>query len=82
MSDKRDKGEKVRLSVTFARATLDTFDYLVDEGRYLDHQDAIRDAVRIFFRLWGLKPWRFSAELPEKGGEEAGDRERATDLDI
>ena len=72
MSDRPEKAEKIRVSVTLQRAHLDTFDHLVDEGFYIDTQDAIRDAVRIFFRLYGLEPWRFSGELPEKGREEAG----------
>lgn len=71
MSDRPEKVEKIRVSVTFMRAHLDTFDHLVDEGLYLDYQEAIRDAVRIFFRLYGLEPWRFSEELPEKGREAA-----------
>lgn len=71
MSDQPDKAEKIRVSVTLQRAHLDTFDHLIDEGLYTDHQDAIRDAVRIFFRLYGLDPWTFSKELPEKGEEEA-----------
>ena len=67
MSDQRDMAEKIRVSVTLQRAHMDTFEHLIDEGRYIDPQDAIRDAIRIFFRLQGLDPWRFSARARAQG---------------
>jgi len=54
--------EKKRFSVTLTNAYVSALDQMVEEGIYLDHQAAIRDALRRLFQYHGIKP--FSEKEP------------------
>lgn len=58
-----EKADKKRFSVTLTTAYVEALDRLVGVGVYLDHQDAIRDALRRLFQFHGLEP--FSEKVPE-----------------
>ena len=62
-----DNSDKRRFSVTLTTAYVRALDRLVEEGLYIDHQDAIRDALRRLFEYHGLEP--FSKE-PEAAPSE------------
>jgi len=55
--------DKKRFSVTLTTAYVRSLDQLVEVGVYLDHQDAIRDALRKLFQFHGMEP--FSEKMPE-----------------
>jgi len=48
--------DKRRFSVTLTGPYIEALNRLVKEGFYLDHQDAIRDALRRLFRFHGMEP--------------------------
>jgi len=52
-----DNAEKRRFSVTLTKPYAEALDRLVEEGLYLDHQDAIRDALRRLFQYHGMEPF-------------------------
>ncbi len=54
---------KKRLSLTLTEEFTRALDQLVEEGIYLEHQEAIRDALRILFRLQGIEPFYSEAEV-------------------
>lgn len=47
---------KRRFSVTLTGPYIEALNRLVKEGFYLDHQDAIRDALRRLFQYHGIEP--------------------------
>ncbi|MBA7643600.1 hypothetical protein ES703_51331 [subsurface metagenome] len=47
--------KKQRFSVTLTGAYIDRLNLLVEKGLYLDHQDAVRDALRRLFQHHGMK---------------------------
>lgn len=49
--------DKKRFSVTLTTAYVGALDRLVEVGIYLDHQDAIRDALRRLFQFHGMEPF-------------------------
>ena len=49
--------DKKRFSVTLTTAYVGALDRLVEVGIYLDHQAAIRDALRKLFQYHGLEPF-------------------------
>jgi len=52
--------------VTLTVPYLEALDRLVEEGLYIDHQDALRDALRSLFRFQGIEPFTDKgAELEE-----------------
>ncbi len=53
---------KKRLTLTLTEPFVKALDELVEEGLYLEPQDAIRDALRILFRLQGIEPFYSEAE--------------------
>ncbi len=53
---------KKRLTLTLTEPFVKALDELVEEGIYLEPQDAIRDALRILFRLQGIEPFYSEAE--------------------
>jgi len=55
---------KKRISVTLTEPYLDALDQLVEEGIYMDHQAAIREALRLLFRHHKIEP--FYSELVEE----------------
>jgi Arc/MetJ-type ribon-helix-helix transcriptional regulator len=57
--------DKKRFSLTLTRPYVKALNSLVEEGLYLDHQDAIRDAMRRLFRFHGIKPFT-THEPPEE----------------
>ena len=63
--------DKKRFSVTLTRPYKEALDHLVEKGVYIDHQDAIRDALRRLFRFHGIEPFTDKgAELEEEKVQE------------
>ncbi len=58
------KAEKRRYSLTLTRVYVEALDQLIDEGIYLEHQVAIRSALRRLFRYHRIEP--FYSELVEE----------------
>ncbi len=54
--------EKERVSVTLMKSYLDALDQLVEMGIYLEHQVAIRDALRLLMSNHGIPPFYLEAE--------------------
>jgi len=52
-----DKADRTRIGLTLTQVYIDTLDQLVDLGLYIDHQAAIRDALRRLFQYHGLEPF-------------------------
>ncbi len=71
MSERVKKTEKTRLSLTLTEPYIDGLDLLVEKGIYLEHQVAIRAALRLLFRRHGLDPFWVPEGPPEKAEEEA-----------
>ena len=61
-----EKAVKKRVSVTLTNAYLEALDQLVEKGIYLEHQVAIRDAMRLLFRFHGIAPFFKKEAEPEK----------------
>ena len=59
--------EKKRFSVTLTTAYVEALDRLVEVGIYLDHQAAIRDALRRLFQYHRIEP--FSDKEPTAPAE-------------
>ncbi len=57
------KKAKRRISLTLTKSYVEALDQLVDEGIYLEHQVAIRSALRRLFRHHGIEP--FYSKLAE-----------------
>jgi Arc/MetJ-type ribon-helix-helix transcriptional regulator len=55
---------KRRFSVTLTAAYIGALDRLVEEGLYIDHQDAIRDALRRLFQYHGIEAFSEKAKAP------------------
>lgn len=55
------KNVKRRLSLTLTPVYVKALDQLVDEGIYMEHQVAIRAALRLLFRVHRIEP--FLSEL-------------------
>ena len=49
--------DKKRYSVTLTNAYIGALDGLIEVGIYMDHQDAIRDALRRLFQYHGIEPF-------------------------
>ncbi len=64
IDSKMQKKAKRRISLTLTKSYVEALDQLVDEGIYLEHQVAIRDALRLLFRHHGIEP--FFSKLVEK----------------
>jgi len=63
----RAKADKRRYSLTLTRVYVEALDQLVEDGIYLGHPVAIRDALRRLFRHYGMKA--FVDPLGETDGE-------------
>jgi Arc/MetJ-type ribon-helix-helix transcriptional regulator len=50
--------------VTLTAAYIGALDRLVEEGLYIDHQDAIRDALRRLYEYHGIEPFSEKTEAP------------------
>ena len=59
-----DKAARNRVSLTLTKVYIDALDHLVEEGIYLEHQAAIRAALRLLFRHHKIEP--FYSALVEK----------------
>ncbi len=55
---------KRRFSVTLTNTYIVALNRLVEEGLYIDHQDAIRDALRRLYEYHGIEPFSEKAEAP------------------
>jgi len=54
--------EKTRVSLTLTTPFLDGIDRLVMDGRYLERQEVIRAALRLFLEIQGIPPFYLEAE--------------------
>jgi len=52
-----DKAARVRFTMTLTRKYVEALDQLVDEGIYMEHQVAFRDALRRLFRYHKIEPF-------------------------
>ena len=52
-----DKPEKTRVSVTMTTAYTAALDVLVGKGLYLNRGEAVLEALRHFFRGYGVEPF-------------------------
>jgi len=62
--DLSEKAVKRRYSLTLTNVYVEALDQLVEKGIYLEHQVAIRDAMRHLFQSHRIEP--FYSELVEK----------------
>jgi len=51
------KNVKRRVTLTLTKSYVEALDRLVEEGIYLEHQVAIRDALRLLFRHHKIEPF-------------------------
>jgi len=49
--------KRYRVSMTLSAPYRDALDLLVKKGLYLEKQEAIRDALRLFFEIRGIPPF-------------------------
>ena len=52
-----DKVVKSRISVTMTETYIDALDHLVEKGLYLNRGEAVLEALRNFFRRYGIEPF-------------------------
>ncbi len=52
-----DKSDRKRIGLTLTKVYVDALDQLVEEGLYMEHQEAIRAALRRLFQFYGLEPF-------------------------
>jgi len=71
MSDQRDMAERERVTLILPRVYVDVLDRFVGEGLFMERQDVIRAALRLFFGAYEMDPFRRLEGPPEEGGEEA-----------
>lgn len=62
-----DNTDRIRIGLTLTKVYVNALDQLVNEGIYLEHQVAIRDALRRLFRHHGIEPFR--SQMIEEVGE-------------
>ena len=60
------KKSKHQLSFTIPSNYIDALDSLVENGIYLNRDEAIRDALRILLREEGIEPFSPAVEEPVK----------------
>ncbi len=60
-----DKSARIRSSLVLTQVYVDALDWLVEEGLYMEHQVAIRDALRRLFRHHGIEPFTDKGAEPE-----------------
>jgi len=63
-----DKASRIRVTLALTKVYVEALDQLVDEGLYMEHQVAIRAALRLLFRFHGIEQFRskFVEEVKEK----------------
>ena len=52
-----DEVFKKPFSVTLTRPYIECLNHLVEEGIYMEHQEAMREALRRLFQFYGLEPF-------------------------
>lgn len=57
MSEKDEKAEKIRVSVTLTKPYIDALDHLVKEGIYLGRGEVIMEVLRDRLREYGFAPF-------------------------
>lgn len=62
------KESKHKFSFTIPVPMLEALDSLVEDGIYLNRDEAIREALRILFREKGMKPFSPEAKEPVEQG--------------
>ena len=65
MSEKPEKAEKVRVSVTMTGTYVEALDHLVDEGLYLGRGEIVLEALRRLFVGYGLESFSLKLEPEE-----------------
>lgn len=70
MSDRHEKAEKTRISVTMTGPYVEALDRLVEEDLYVKQGDAVLEGLRIIFRRRGLNLFRLYEEAAEKDAGE------------
>ncbi|GAH00363.1 unnamed protein product [marine sediment metagenome] len=53
-----DKSARTRIGLTLTKVYMEALDNLVEMGLYLDHQVAIRNALRLLFRHHKIESFR------------------------
>jgi len=53
------------MGLTLTKVYVEALDQLVDEGLYMEHQDAIRDALRRLFQYHGIETFADKGAEPE-----------------
>jgi len=53
-----DKAARTRLGLHLTKVYIDTLDRLVDDGLFMEQQDAIRTALRHYFLHHKIEPFR------------------------
>jgi len=62
LSEKPEKTEKVRVSVTMTGTYIEALDHLVSEGLYLGRGEIVLEALRRLFRSYGLEAFSVKPE--------------------
>ncbi len=52
-----DEATRIRVTLTLTKVYVDALDRLVEKGIYLEHQAAIRAALRPLFQFHGIEPF-------------------------
>lgn len=55
-------GKRNRVGLTLTQSYRDALDLLVEKGIYMEKQEAIRAALRLFFESYGIPPFYTEAE--------------------
>lgn len=62
MSEKIEKNEKIRISVTMTGTYVEALDHLVEEGLYLGRGEIVLEALRRLFGSYGLESFSLKPE--------------------
>jgi len=65
LSEKTEKNEKIRVSVTMTGTYVEALDHLVAEGLYLGRGEIVLEALRRLFVGYGLKSFSLKLEPEE-----------------
>jgi len=60
-----DKADRIRIGLTLTKIYVEALNYLVDEGIYMEHQEAIRGSLRRLFRHHGIEPFTDKGAEPD-----------------
>ena len=57
---------KKRISVTMTETYISALDHLVEKGLYLNRGEAVLEALRNFFKSYGIEPFAAKGAEPSK----------------